>query len=92
MLANLGAAYGTAKSGVGIANLGIMRPDMVMRSLIPVVMAGVLGIYGLITAVIINGKIHGPSYSSYSGYAHLAAPRRQYIGRLHDAWMMVDHL
>lgn len=73
VLANLGAAYGTAKSGVGIANLGIMRPDMVMRSLIPVVMAGVLGIYGLITAVIINGKIHGPSYSAYSGYAHLAA-------------------
>ncbi|CAJ1439338.1 unnamed protein product [Effrenium voratum] len=73
VLANLGAAYGTAKSGVGIANLGVMRPDMVMRSIIPVVMAGVLGIYGLITAVIINGKIHPPSYSAYSGYAHLAA-------------------
>ncbi|CAE7018114.1 VAP [Symbiodinium sp. CCMP2456] len=101
VLANLGAAYGTAKSGVGIANLGardlaartaptaasdssVMRPDMVMRllrggllkgclqyresglvrSIIPVVMAGVpdtqvlnprLGIYGLITSVIING-------------------------------------
>merc|ERR1712170_213290 len=36
-------------------------------------MAGVLGIYGLITAVIINGKINAPSYSSYSGYAHFAA-------------------
>merc|ERR1712064_39929 len=32
------------------------------------------GIYGLITAVIINGKIDPPgSYSSYSGYAHLGA-------------------
>ena len=31
--------------------------DMIMKSIIPVVMAGVLGIYGLITAVIINGKI-----------------------------------
>merc|ERR1712151_730927 len=50
------------------------RPDMVMRSIIPVVMAGVLGIYGLITAVIINGKLDQPAeYSSYSGYAHLAA-------------------
>mmetsp|Transcript_91778 Transcript_91778/g.163346 ORF Transcript_91778/g.163346 Transcript_91778/m.163346 type:complete len:178 (+) Transcript_91778:50-583(+) len=73
VLANMGAAYGTAKSGVGIANLGVMRPDAVMKSLIPVVMAGVLGIYGLITAVIINGKIHAPSYSAFSGYAHLAA-------------------
>merc|ERR1719197_1171236 len=45
---------------------------MVMRSIIPVVMAGVLGIYGLITAVIINGKIKAP-YSAYQGYAHLAA-------------------
>ena len=24
------AAYGTAKSGVGIASMGVMRPDMIM--------------------------------------------------------------
>merc|ERR1711879_792600 len=45
----------------------------IMRSIIPVVMAGVLGIYGLITAVIINGKMEGGSYSAYSGYAHFGA-------------------
>src|SRR5690349_18081182 len=45
---NMGAAYGTAKSGVGVASMGVMRPDMVMRSIIPVVMAGIIGIYGLI--------------------------------------------
>merc|ERR1712039_284555 len=74
VFANLGAAYGTAKSGVGISSMGVMRPDMVMRSIIPVVMAGVLGIYGLITAVIINGKIADPAtYSAYTGYAHLGA-------------------
>merc|ERR1712050_118057 len=73
VFANLGAAYGTAKSGVGISAMGVMRPDMVMRSIIPVVMAGVLGIYGLITAVIINGKMEAATYSAYSGYAHLGA-------------------
>merc|ERR1712217_232312 len=52
---------------------GVMRPDMVMRSIIPVVMAGGLGIYGLITSVIINGKITKGTYSSYSGYAHFAS-------------------
>merc|ERR1712012_552077 len=63
-----------AKSGVGISSMGVMRPDMVMRSIIPVVMAGVLGIYGLITAVIINGKLHpAGTYSAYSGYAHMGA-------------------
>merc|ERR1711957_1125315 len=36
-------------------------------------MAGVLGIYGLITSVIINGKLEAATYSAYSGYAHLAA-------------------
>merc|ERR1712119_258805 len=73
VFANLGAAYGTAKSGVGISSMGVMRPDMVMRSIIPVVMAGVLGIYGLITAVIINGKMESATYSNYSGFAHLGA-------------------
>merc|ERR1719390_108079 len=54
--------------------MGVMRPDLVMRSIIPVVMAGVLGIYGLITAVIINGKLDEPAvYSAYMGYAHLGA-------------------
>ena len=53
---DLGAAYGTAKSGVGVSSMGVMKPDLVMKSIIPVVMAGVLGIYGLIIAVIIaNG-------------------------------------
>merc|ERR1712157_540137 len=62
--------YGTAKSGVGISSMGVMRTDMVMCSIIPVVMAGVLGIYGLITAVIINGKLDAGTYSAYS---HLGA-------------------
>ena len=34
--------------------MGVMRPELVMKSIIPVVMAGVLGIYGLIIAVIIS--------------------------------------
>merc|ERR1712244_52132 len=57
----------------GISSMGVMRPDMVMRSIIPVVMAGVLGIYGLITAVIINGKMEAATYSAHGGYAHLGA-------------------
>lgn len=74
VFANVGAAYGTAKAGIGIAGIGVMRSDLVMRSLIPVVMAGVLGIYGLITSVIINGKLDKPdTLSLYSGYALLGA-------------------
>merc|ERR1719198_1555127 len=54
---NLGAAYGTAKSGVGIASIGVLKPDLVFKSLIPVIMAGILSIYGLIVAVILQGFI-----------------------------------
>ena len=56
VFANLGAAYGTAKSGLGIASMGSTRPELAMRCIIPVIMAGVLGIYGLIVAVIIGGQ------------------------------------
>mmetsp|Transcript_22318 Transcript_22318/g.48769 ORF Transcript_22318/g.48769 Transcript_22318/m.48769 type:complete len:175 (-) Transcript_22318:485-1009(-) len=73
----MGAAYGTAKSGVGIASMGVMRPELVMKSIIPVVMAGVLGIYGLIIAVIISTNVLAPGgakpYLLYDGFAHLSA-------------------
>merc|ERR1712070_513841 len=45
-----------------------------MRSIIPVVKAGVLGIYGLITSVIINGKITSPqSFGAHQGYSGFTA-------------------
>lgn len=49
-----GAAYGTAKSGVGISTMGVVKPELVMRAIIPVIFAGVVAIYGLIIAVIIS--------------------------------------
>ena len=52
VLANLGAAYGTAKSGVGICAMGVMKPGVIVKGVIPVIMAGILGIYGLIVSVI----------------------------------------
>merc|ERR1719247_2049323 len=75
VFACLGAAYGTAKSGVGVANMGVLHADMVMKSIIPIIMAGVLGIYGLIVAVLLGSGIDKTAYgySSYSGYAALAA-------------------
>jgi len=50
---DLGAAYGTAKRATGVSAMGVLRYDLVMRSMIAPVMAGILGIYGLIVAVII---------------------------------------
>ena len=56
ILIDLGAAYGTAKSGIGISTMGVLKPDLIVKSLIPVIMAGILGIYGLIISVILLQK------------------------------------
>uniref|UniRef100_A0A8C9GNN0 V-type proton ATPase proteolipid subunit n=1 Tax=Piliocolobus tephrosceles TaxID=591936 RepID=A0A8C9GNN0_9PRIM len=74
VFANIGAAYGTAKSGVGICSVGVMRPDLMMKSLLPIIMAGVLGIYGVIMSILIFSYMKPVDlYSSYQGYTHLAA-------------------
>ena len=72
VFANLGAAYGTSKSGVGICSMGVLKPDKIIKSVIPVIMAGILGIYGLIVAVILNQRI-GDDYKYKNGYTYLAS-------------------
>ena len=81
VLSNLGAAYGTGKSGQALSATGVTRPDLTFKNIIPVVMAGVLGIFGLIISVVIATAIQPFStgsgtysdYSLYTGIAHLAA-------------------
>ncbi|TVY71405.1 V-type proton ATPase 16 kDa proteolipid subunit [Lachnellula suecica] len=91
----MGAAYGTAKSGIGISGVGIYRPDLIMKvgrlcgleatwgsadlvqqSLIPVVMSGIIAVYSLVIAVLIASDINPPggegSYSLFNGFMHLA--------------------
>lgn len=57
MKIDLGAAYGTAKSGVGITSMGVLKPELIFKSIIPVIMAGILGIYGLIISLLIFQKV-----------------------------------
>jgi V-type H+-transporting ATPase proteolipid subunit len=59
---DFGAAYGTAKSGIGISSMGVLKPEIIMKSIIPVVMAGILGIYGMIVAVILAQKSKKPIF------------------------------
>lgn len=68
-----GAAIGTAKSGLGIAGIGTFKPELIMRSLIPVVMSGILSVYGLVVAVLIAGSLTPVEgqYSLFMGFMHL---------------------
>ena len=37
-------SYGTAKSGVGISAMAVLRPDMMMKCVVPVIMAGIIAV------------------------------------------------
>ncbi|KAH8240112.1 hypothetical protein KR032_011265, partial [Drosophila birchii] len=70
ILTTAGAAYGTARSGVGIATMAVSRPDMIMKSIIPVVMSGIIAIYGLVISVLIAGSMNNEIYTLETAYAH----------------------
>ena len=81
---NMGAAYGTWKSALGLSTIAKLprhkvQTEMVMKSIMPVILSGVCGIFGLIIAVIISSGMRLPTgagqttYSLYTGYAHLGA-------------------
>lgn len=72
VFANLGASYGTAKAGVGIASLSVIDSSKILKSIIPVIMAGILGLYGVIVSVLLQGKAKDASTGKI-GYQLLGA-------------------
>ena len=52
VFANLGAAYYKDKSGESICSMHLLKPDKIIKSVIPVIMTGIFDIYGLIVAVV----------------------------------------
>lgn len=77
ILSAWGSAWGTWRAGMGLCHMGVDHPAGVIKNVVPIVMAGVLGIYGLIVAVIVTQSIDSPiaggynTYSSYNGYTHV---------------------
>ncbi|KAF6221315.1 hypothetical protein HO133_002170 [Letharia lupina] len=67
-----GAAYGTAKSGVGISAMGVLRPDLIVKNIVPVIMAGIIGIYGLVVSVLISDGLK-QEMALYTGFIQLGA-------------------
>ncbi|VUZ53088.1 unnamed protein product [Hymenolepis diminuta] len=53
----LGASFGTARASMGISCMALRRPELLMKSLVPVIMAGIVAVYGLVVSVIISSKI-----------------------------------
>ncbi|KAJ7366306.1 hypothetical protein DFH08DRAFT_678566 [Mycena albidolilacea] len=64
--------YGTAKSGVGVAAMSVLRPDQMMKCVVPVVMAGIIAIYGLVVSVLIASDL-SVTMSLAQGFVQLGA-------------------
>ncbi|UZO20803.1 H(+)-transporting V0 sector ATPase subunit c variant 4 [Rhizophagus irregularis] len=67
-----GAAYGTAKAGTGLSAMGVLRPDLVMKAIVPIVMAGIIGIYGLVVSVLISDGLK-QEMALFTGFIQLGA-------------------
>ena len=79
ILSSWGSAWGTWRAGLGVCHMGIDHPAGIIKNIVPIVMAGVLGIYGLIVSVIITQAVTPPNqdgsgnaYSEYNGYVHVS--------------------
>ncbi|GJC79664.1 putative V-type ATPase [Colletotrichum tofieldiae] len=85
----MGASYGTAKSGVGISAMGVLRPDLIVKNpawmgdlhrnmltkhldIVPVIMAGIIAIYGLVVSVLISDGL-AQEMSLYTGFIQFGA-------------------
>ncbi|KAJ3428980.1 v-type proton atpase 16 kda proteolipid subunit [Anaeramoeba flamelloides] len=73
VFAAFGSAYGVAKNGIGICVTGSKKPEQVMKSVIPAIMASIVGIYGLIISIVTATTLGETNYSSYKSFADLAA-------------------
>ncbi|KAF3387364.1 hypothetical protein F1880_000922 [Penicillium rolfsii] len=67
-----GAAYGTAKAGVGVCSMGVLRPDLIVKNIVPIVMAGIIGIYGLVVSVLVANDLT-QKLPLYTGFIQLGA-------------------
>ncbi|KAL2917305.1 snoRNA-binding rRNA-processing protein utp10 [Polyrhizophydium stewartii] len=52
--------------------MGVMRPELVLKNVIPVIMAGIIAIYGVIVAVLLSSNLK-QEMTLYSGFISLAA-------------------
>jgi len=58
---------------MGVCKMGVDHPAGIIKNLIAVIMSGVLGIFGLIVAIIIGGSVSGPTIEGYTTYSLFSA-------------------
>ena len=70
VLACAGSAYGTMKCGVGLSSAALINKNVIVRGLIAPIMAGIIGIYGLVYCIVVLDPIVDNGYHVNNAYAH----------------------
>jgi V-type H+-transporting ATPase proteolipid subunit len=52
--------------------MGVMHPELIMKSIVPVVMAGIIGIYGLVVGVLVSGNL-AANQSLFAGMVQVSS-------------------
>ncbi|TRM61085.1 ATP synthase subunit C-domain-containing protein [Schizophyllum amplum] len=73
IFSTMGAAFGTSKAGIGIAGLGTFKPELIMKSLIPVVMSVRIRFACLPSPTQLARTVKYDGYPLFSGFIHLGA-------------------
>lgn len=68
--------------------MGVMRPDLVMKSVVPVIMAGIIAIYGLVVGVLISDGME-QQMSLFAGFIQLAAGLSVGLGGLASGYSIL---
>ena len=71
VLACAGSAIGTAKCGIGLCSAAALNKTVIVRGLIAPIMAGIIGIYGLVFSIVILDSITAEGYNVLTAYSHL---------------------
>ena len=53
--------------------MAVTRPHLAFKSLVPIIMAGILSIYGLIISVLLSQKVKIADYGPYEGFKQMSA-------------------
>ncbi|KAH0788244.1 V-type proton ATPase 16 kDa proteolipid subunit 2 [Histomonas meleagridis] len=72
VLACAGSAIGTAKCGIGLASASLINKSVIVRGLIAPIMAGIIGIYGLVFAIVVLDSIVSTGYHIAKAFAHFS--------------------
>src|SRR5271170_4055075 len=74
--------------------MGVLRPDLIIKNVVPVIMAGIIGIYGLVVAVLVSdGRIPPPpppSLETLSGSDGDSGASATFVYGVYSAWCWTE--